>query len=220
MQFLYDPDASASVLTLEQEAYRHLFKVRRLHVGEIVSLRNLRDDFLYRYRIDTVDRKSARLSLTDKALRPKKPKRFLHLLWCMIDPKTVEKSLPALNQIGVFKITFVYCERSQRHFRPDFGRLEKILINSCQQCGRSDLMEMECLDSLEILLDRYAGFSVLDFGGEKEWGEISSVLVGCEGGFTEKEREMLHNHDKIAFRSDFILKSETAAQSIAAKLLI
>jgi len=220
MQFLYDPDASAPQIVISGENYRYLFKVRRFCLGETVPLRNLKDDILYRYRIDTIDKKEARLSLTDREHSPRKPEKFFHILWCMIDPKTVEKTLPSLNQIGVSKITFVYCDRSQKNFRPDFGRLRKILINSCQQCGRSDLMEIKSIDSLERLLETESGFAVLDFGGETEWGEISSVLVGCEGGFTENEREMLHKHDKIAFKTDFVLKSETAAQSIAAKLLI
>ena len=125
-----------------------------------------------------------------------------------------------LNQLGVDKISFVYCERSQKNFKIDFSRMEKILINSSQQCGRANLPEMELLENLDTVLEKYRNFAVLDFGGKKEWGDVQSVLIGCEGGFSASERQKLQNRDKIGLKTDLILKSETAAVAIASKLLI
>ena len=82
------------------------------------------------------------------------------------------------------------------------------------------MMELALVQSLEEVLDENRDLVVLDFGGETEWGEPRTVLVGCEGGFSEEEREMLQNRPTIGFKTDLILKSETAAVTIAAKLLI
>ena len=220
MQFLYDPNAGQKQLYIEGENYRYLFKVRRFKKGENVLLRNLKDSFAYRYKIVGIDRRRAEAVLVEKEASVLQPKRHLHLIWCIIDMKVVEKTLPMLNQIGVSKITFVYCERSQKNFRPDFARFEKILINSCQQCGRTDLMQLETMMSLDEVTERYGAFAVLDFGGSLQYEEISAVLIGCEGGFTEAELEKLASYRKIGLDTDYILKSETAAVSIAAKLLI
>ena len=219
MQFLYEPKAGSSELTLDGENYRYLFRVRRYKRGESVTLHNLRDDIRYLYRIESVGKREALLKLSASHRETRERKRF-HLIWCVIDQKIVEKTLPMLNQLGLSKITFVYCARSQKNFRPDMQRLEKILVNSCQQCGRTDLMEIETLPDLHTMLQKYSDFSVLDFGGAKGWDGTASVLVGCEGGFTEEERQMLQNHHKIGLDTDLILKSETAAVAIASKLLI
>jgi 16S rRNA (uracil1498-N3)-methyltransferase len=219
MQFLYDPHAGEAKLHLSGENHKYLFKVRRFKGNETIALRNLRDDLLYRYRIEAIGRREAMLQLIASEELPRRGEN-LHLIWCIVDPRVIEKTLPMLNQTGVKKITFVYCNRSQKNFKLDFERLEKILINSCQQCGRSDLLRLEIVDSLKDVIMKYEDFAVLDFGGQKEWSDQERVLVGCEGGFSEEERRILQKYNKIGLKSDLILKSETAAVTIAAKLLI
>jgi len=144
----------------------------------------------------------------------------LHLIWCIIDTKVIERTLPMLNQLGLSKITFVYCERSQKNFKIDLQRVEKILISSSQQCGRTTLMEIEVVNDLEKVLDMYHDIALLDFGGSTNYEGVQKVLLGCEGGFSQSEQEKLQNNYKIGFKSDYILKSETAAVSIVSKLLI
>jgi len=219
MQYLYDKDAGASELQINGENHRYLFKVRRLHEGEFVYLRNLQDDILYQYKIVQIMRREALLKFV-KAQKETKRSGGVHLIWCIIDIKIIEKTLPMLNQLGVAKITFVYCDRSQRNFKLDLNRIEKILINSSQQCGRSDLMKIEIIETLDNVLKKYSEIAVLDFDGTKEWSEVESVLIGCEGGFSEEEREKLKKSHKIGLKTDLILKSETAAVGIASKLLI
>jgi len=220
MQFVYDENASQELLTIRDENYRYLFRARRLKVGQSVGFRNLFDDVLYRYLIEDIGKKEATLRLRDATKTDKADLKTLHLIWCIIDPKIIYSTLPLLNQMGVSKISFVYCDRSQKNFKIDFEKCKKILINSCQQCGRTNLMEIEILDNLEDVLKKYHDFAVLDFGGETSWQEISSCLIGCEGGFSEYERGKLQNHYKIGFQTSLILKSETATVTIASKLLI
>lgn len=220
MQFVYDENASKALLTIKDENYRYLFKARRLGIGDVVDFRNLEDDFVYSYKIAEMGKKEAVLQLLNSHKKTKTVPEKLHLIWCIIDPKVLYTVLPMLNQIGVSKITFVYCDRSQQNFKIDRAKVRKIAINSCQQSGRADLFAVEILQSLDEVLEKYSDFAVLDFGGETNWGEISTVLIGCEGGLSEKEREKLQNHYKIGLKTDFILKSETAALTIASKLLI
>ncbi len=81
----------------------------------------------------------------------------------MVDTKIVEKALPTLNEIGVSSITFIYCKRSQRNFKLDFKRLEKILISSSQQSGRDNLMNLNILNSLEEFIKIYPDAKILNF---------------------------------------------------------
>ncbi len=220
MQFLYSPEAGEKNLLLTGEEHKYLFKVRRFEVGKVLAFRNLQDDTIYNYKIEHISKKEATLIMIDSYHDRKSLENPLHILWCIIDIKVIEKTLPMLNQVGVSKISFLYCDRSQKNFKPDLERMKKIVINSCQQCGRSDLMELEVLNSLEETIQRYPDFAVLDFGGESEISDIDTIMIGCEGGFSENEREKLSTMRKIGLNSPFILKSETAALTFASKVLI
>ncbi len=221
MQFLYDERASNSRLNIVNENYKYLFRVKRKGVGDTLFLRNLRDDILYKYKIVEVNKREAVLELTSYEKSLKNIGTNFHLIWCLIDPKVIEKTLPFLNQIGVKKISFVYCERSQKNFKVDIVRFQKIVINSSQQSGRTSLMEFEILNSIDEVMQKYDDFCVLDFGGvSQQSNEYQCVLVGCEGGFSEGERKSLVLKQKISFKTDLILKSETAAIVIASRHLI
>ena len=67
MRFLFDENAGASELCLKGEPFCHL-KVRRTKVGESLNLRNLRDDFLYTYKLNSLGRSSCTLVLEQKTL--------------------------------------------------------------------------------------------------------------------------------------------------------
>ena len=220
MQYIFNKDSKKQTLELDGELYKYIVKVRRYKEGNKLRLRNLKDDTLYIYTIENISKKSIILNLYEEKFVKKATVKKLHIFWCIIDPKTITKTLPLLNQIGVSKITFIYCERSQKNFKIDLEKLKTILINSSQQSGRVDLMELEIVDKLETVLQDNSDLAVLDFGGKLEFKEIEKVLIGCEGGFSEDERKLLKKQEKIAFNSENILKSETAAVAVASKLLI
>ena len=219
MQFVYFRNP-ASQITITGDEHKYLFKVRRIKKDELVKIRNLKDDYLYIYKIDSINKKEAILSLVEKKFSRNKPEKFFHLAWCIIDPKNIEKALPSLNEMGVGKITFVYCDYSQKNFKLKPERVEKILINSCQQCGRSSLPEIEIINSSEEFFEKYPEFYALDFDGneiECDFYSDKPFLIGPEGGFSEKEREFFKNKLKL---KGFILRSETAALSCCAKILL
>ena len=215
MQFIYIENPTPT-LTITGENHKYLFKVRRIKKDELVKVRNLKDDFLYIYKINEINKKEAVLNLVEKKEMPNKPHKFLHLLWCIIDPKNIEKILPSLNEIGVSKISFVYCQFSQKNFKLKLDRLEKILINSCQQCGRSSLMEIEILNSFDEAISKYPDTYGLDFDGEEITNqEIKRIFIGAEGGFSKTE-----TFEKKVKLKGFILRSESAACAISSKILL
>jgi len=222
MQFLHHPEAGASRLDVEGERYRYLFKVRRFHRDDPLSLRNLSDDRLFIYRVDQLDRRRATLRLESEREVPILPSGYLHLGWCIIDPKMIEKSLPTLNEIGVGRITFIRCERSQHSFRPDPERLRRILINSSQQCGRSRLMDVDFCETLEAFLAKYPEAHLLDFSERSlECGApVETLVIGCEGGITEAERELFDPERILGLGTPLILRSESAACAAASRLLL
>ena len=185
-------------------------------------LRNLEDGLLYEYRVSSIDKRSVTLDLQKSKKLEIKASRVLHIGWCIIDPKSIEKVLPSLNEMGVEKITFIYCKRSQKSFKIDFKRLEKILLNSSQQSGRSQMMKLEMADDLEGFLEKYPQSKMLNFSENRfiSNSEVNTIVIGCEGGFHEDEVALFKAENIVGFETPLVLKSESAACAVASKILL
>lgn len=174
MQFSYVKVAGENPLSLNIKEYAHIFKVRRIKSGAILKLRNLEDEYIYEYSIKDINKKEARLELVKRYIKQKNSKRYIHIGWCVVEPKTVEKTIAMLNEMGVEKISFVYADFSQKNFKFDEARLQRILINSCEQCGRDDLMKVEFIKSVQDFLNRYPQTTIIDFS-DKELSENEEI---------------------------------------------
>ena len=214
MQFIYEENLSL-FLTITGDNYKYLIKVRRFKEGDIVNVTDFKK--LYSYKITNITKKEVSLSQIEELKISQNLKPF-HIGWCKIEAKNIEKVLPSLNEIGVTKITFIECDRSQGNFKLKIDRIEKILINSNQQCGRMSLMEIDFCDSLDEFLAKFPEAKVCDFGGKKIDGYFEVGVVGCEGGFSDRERKLFK--EVISFDTPLILRSESAVVSLASKALL
>lgn len=217
MQFLYHKDSGKEVITLESEEFSHL-KVRRVKLNEHLKLRNLKDEKLFLYEIIELNKHSCVLKLLKTELKPS-PKSKFALALAVIEPKILEKTLPFLNELGVAKLILVYTAFSQKNFKIDFNRFERILINSCEQCGRNFLMNLELFENVKEFLKKYPNALMVDFKGEIcDLNQNELYFIGPEGGFSEEERALFDK--KIRLNSAHILKSQSAIIGVAAKILI
>lgn len=225
MQFVYDENACKEILEVGEDNYKYLIKARRHNIGDKIHFRNLNDSFIYEYELFDISKKSASFRLISKEEKIVGNNKSLNLVWCMVDPKTVEKSIASLNELGLEKITFIYCDYSQKNFKINIEKLNKILINSSSQCGRSSIIKLEVYKgSLENYLKQntentyFLDFSSIDVSDKKD--DIKNLVLGCEGGFSKLERDFVSEDKKVGFKSSLILKSETAAISAVSKILI
>ena len=222
MLYLYNQKAGTPQLTLEGDDHRYIFKVRRHKVDDTLYLRNLEDGLLHRYLVTFIDKRSVMLQLQESRTLEVKAKQPLHIGWCIIDPKSVEKVLPSLNEMGVEKISFIYCKRSQKSFKLDFKRLEKILLNSSQQSGRSKMMELEMVEDLHTFMAQNPEAKMLNFSENNFVNNTTfdTIVIGCEGGFHEEEVALFSPENIVGFDTPLVLKSESAACGVAAKVLL
>ena len=225
MKFCYHPEAGKSPLIITDELYTHLYKARRTKLESTLSLRNLADAQLHTYKHLRIDKKSATLELLSSTPHPVVSTKPLHLLWAITEAKNIEKTLPSLNQLGVRKLTLFYANRSQKNEKISLEKLRKILIASCEQCGRSELMNLELLPSTKDALLAYPKASVLDFGGADIYqaGALDfsgGIFIGPEGGFDEIERGLFRGQKHFGIPSEIILKSECAAVLVSALVAI
>jgi 16S rRNA (uracil1498-N3)-methyltransferase len=82
-------------------------------------------------------------------------------------------------------------------------------------------MRLEPIDSLEEFLNQNPNAIALNFSDKFLDGDsdIDTIVVGCEGGFTEQEIA-LFGDNIVGLDSPLILKSESAVCAVASKILI
>ena len=223
MQFVYDEFSGSKNLEIKDEVYNYLIKARRHKIDDEIYFRNLKDSYIYLYKLNLIDKKKALLDLISSEEKIVDSENKLHLGWCIVDPKTIEKHISSLNEMGVDKITFIYADFSQKNFKVNIEKLEKILINSSSQCGRSNIIKLDICKSIEEFLKQNKDTYFLDFSNmtiTEKSREIKTLVIGCEGGFSKNEREKFEKNFVVGFESSLILKSETAIISAAAKIIL
>jgi len=216
--FSFDEESGAELLKIDGESFRHLFLSRRSAANEKFLFRNLKEPFLFEYEVVNIGKKDATLKLINSFADVPHKSGQCDIAWCVVDPKTIEKTLPMLNELGVSNLYFIYSARSQKNFKIDIERINRILINSCCQCGRSDIMNVAVFKSLKEFCDEKKEFFAFNFGGEPASGVKDGLfLVGPEGGFSDDEQKLLTtNAQKIlSFNTKNILRSETAVVAAA-----
>ncbi|ASM37370.1 16S rRNA (uracil(1498)-N(3))-methyltransferase [Campylobacter sputorum] len=219
MQFLYSNDACNDSIIIKDDQFLHL-KARRVKIGDEINIRNLKDELNYVYEISQISKKNMLLNLKSSQ-KISNLVSNLSIAWSVVDIKIVEKTLPYLNEMGLKKLILVYAEFSQKNFKFDINRCERILISSCEQCGRNSPLEIEIYPSIEKMLEKYKNIARIDFNGkslnlQKDINEI--LFIGPEGGFSKNDIEKIPK--SYSLNSNFILRSQTATIGIVGKLLL
>ncbi|MFY9105222.1 16S rRNA (uracil(1498)-N(3))-methyltransferase [Aliarcobacter cryaerophilus] len=223
MQFIYDKNAKNELLKIEDENYNYIVKARRHKLDDILDFRNLEDNFLYSYKISQIDKKSLFLNLLKKEEKIIENSKKIHLAWCVVDSKTIYENIASLNELGVDKITFVYSDFSQKNFKINFEKLEKILINSSSQCGRSSIIKLDIYKNIDTFIKDNPDTYFLDFSQtsiDSKVLDIKTLMIGTEGGFSKRERELFNKNFVVGFSSNLILKSQTAIISATSKIIL
>ena len=209
-------------LTLKGEMFKYLIKVRRHSVDDKINIRYKHSlENLCEYKIASVDNRSLTLELVSQKENEVKSEKSLHIAWCLIDIKSIEKMLPSLSEIGVEKISFIECDRSQK-IKLDFKRFERIMEASMQQCGRSNFIEFDIYKNIASFVEQFPDTKVFDFCERtlKNDTDFKRVLIGCEGGFSDEEKEFLKSQENFRLDTPMVLRSESAVMAVASKILL
>ncbi len=221
--YLLLDDTPSEYLSLKGEHFKYLVKVRRHSLGDKISFRSKKSmDTLYEYKIISIENRSLELKQISSQDKSVKAKKKLHIGWCIIDIKSIEKILASLSEIGVSKISFIHCDRSQNNFKLDFERFNRILQNSMQQSGRSTHIEFDSYENIQCFMREFPQTKIFDFTNKTvdAYSTLETVLIGCEGGFSQKEKYYLVDEDVFALDTPMVLRSESAVLAVASKILL
>lgn len=223
MIYILHDDAGKEILHVKGEVHKYLVKVRRHIEGDELKFRSHNDmKILHTYKVLHVESRILELSLVSSKIHEVKSEKSLHVAWCIIDSKSIEKVLPSLCEIGVDKISFISCDRSQKNFKLDFKRLDRIQEASIQQSGRSSFIEFDMYKNIEEFIEEFPDTKVFDFCDTplQNSSDFKRVLIGCEGGFSANEKEFLSKQEVFRLKTSMVLRSESAVMAVASKILL
>jgi len=196
MHLFFAPDFSADRPFLPEEEARHALKVLRLDVGDPVHVTDGCGNF-YEASIAGADPKKCRLAV--RRHEPESGKRGFSIHVAVAPTKNADRTewlVEKCVEIGVDRLSFVLCERSERrHFNPD--RVEKVAVAAMKQSLKAYLPPLSALVPLrEFLKSTPPGHNYIAHLEEGERrllqhcapaGSSYCVLIGPEGDFTPGE---------------------------------
>lgn len=142
--------------------------------------------------------------------------RKVSLYLAILKKENFELAVQKAVECGVSKIIPVITERTIKTGL-NTTRLEKIIIEACEQSGRSIVSTLSPILNFQDAIAEATGEKVIfhfvyqEYHADKNANSVS-IFVGPEGGFTEKEIELAKNSGfAVASLGDLTLRGETAA---------
>jgi 16S rRNA (uracil1498-N3)-methyltransferase len=202
LQRLYidTPIASGETVAPGKEQIHYLMTVLRMDDGARVLVFNGRDgEFLAALR--SLSKKAAKLEILEQT-RLQPPESRLDFLFAPLKAGRLDYLVQKATEMGVRRITPVFTDHTQLH-KINASRLQANILEAAEQCGNLAIPQLREAGRLETLLSEWDPARRIIFCNESQAGNNPSailsaiaerdlaLLIGPEGGFSERERAML-----------------------------
>ena len=209
-------------LILEKEDAHYLTHVMRLREGDNVFLFNSKDGE-FKGEIISSDKKNTKVKLISKIENINKPGN-ISLIFSLIKSSKLDYLIQKCTEVGVKSFSPVISQKSVSK-NLNVQRTERIIKESCEQSNQLYLPAIHAVEKLEKKLKSLDKNSIVFFADIKSYNKKSYdviksnkncefyLLVGPEGDFSLKERDLLNSMNNCIPISlgQNILRSETAA---------
>ncbi|HPO07195.1 MAG TPA: RsmE family RNA methyltransferase [bacterium] len=224
---LFLPQAGAEHLSTDDPEILEVARVLRFRSGDAVGV-FADDPFEYRYIVEKSDRRGIELRLEAKAINRANPAVPCILLQAHGKAGKSGEIVKQATALGVTEILFFRAERSiGRGSEDKTEKMRKIAIESCRQCGRSqvpkvsvaksdfstvlDLVRREHPEMMFLTLSPEAGEHLLDAPRSRFHAGVC-LIIGPEGGFSPDEESLLRSiSTRFVHLGPRILRMELAA---------
>lgn len=205
----------SSVIELDENQSRKLKTVLRAEQGDIVEV--LTKEYLAEGEIYIAGKRGVQVRILNSQPVIKPDYKFT-VYQCMAKREYMDFIIEKYSELGVTDIIPVISNRSLDSLKSSaYERYVQIAKEAAMQCEREVVAEIHPAQKLERIKPS-ADENILfhERLGEKSMPEITSknvsMIIGPEGGFTDKEYNYLINAGFKAYTPiDTILKAETAA---------
>ncbi len=214
--FITEPlEGTKEIIIRNRELHHQLKDVFRFQVGaKVILLDN--SGFEFEAIITSFELNNLHFEIVSAELSKNMPKREITLFASLIKKDNFEWILEKGTEIGVSHFVPVLSERSEKKAL-NMERAQKIIQEASEQSGRGMLPTLSEPISFEASLTRDIPLIAFDPKGQdfdiSKFQNIEiGILIGPEGGWSEREVDMLREK-KVSLISlgDQVLRAETAA---------
>jgi 16S rRNA (uracil1498-N3)-methyltransferase len=224
--------SAGTTIALPETAATHLVRVLRLQPGDACVLFN-GDGNDYEARISSIGKRSVdAIVVGARAVDNESPLRIT-LVQGIARGEKMDWILQKATELGIHGIIPVGSERSEVKLDAEragkrLAHWRSVVVSACEQCGRARVPEVAAAQSLQasltdlpaaprFLLDPEATQLIADIPQPLVSGCV--LAVGPEGGWSPRDRELLHQAGFSGLRlGPRILRTETAGIAAIAAL--
>ena len=217
------------VSNLSNEQSHYIKNVMRLKPGDTISLFNAANGE-WDAKIVNHNKENTEFKV-EKLTKSKKSENELWLAFSPIKKNLLDMMIQKTTELGIQKFIPILSERTIVK-EINIERLKKITIEASEQSNRISIPKIEKLETLKNFLNKFSNNGSLIFCDincakndlkkflSKKSKNPICILIGPEGDFSEKERQLIIEKKEIFSLSlaDNILRAETA--SIAAVTIV
>jgi len=223
IRLYFSKELKANLLSnLSNEQSHYIKNVMRLKPGDIISLFNSTNGE-WNVKIVNHNKENTEFKV-DKLIKSKKLENDLWLAFSPIKKNPLDMMIQKTTELGIQKFIPILSERTIVK-EINTQRLKKIIIEASEQSNRISIPEIENFKSLKDFLNTFPKNGSLIFCdinckksdlkyilSKKNQGPVC-ILIGPEGDFSEKERQLIIEKKEIFSLSlaNNILRAETAA---------
>ena len=219
--FVENIETATNTAVLEGDEFVHAKTVQRVDTGsEICLLDGSGKEFTA--IVSKVDKRSLTAHITGVTESGREPKTKVYLLTGALKGDKTELVVQKACELGVEKVGVFSSEYCAAFLNENkIERLKKVSREAAKQCMRSRAPEVLYFDNLQSALSSADGYQNKLFACEFANGSdadlscltgSTAIVVGSEGGFSEKEFEL---SKRLGFSAVYlgkrILRAETAA---------
>ena len=233
-RFFLEQQVFNDEISLSKREKHHMVNVFRFKPGVEVELFDV-EGYEYIAQVIACDKKEIKLRILSKKYKKEEKKLKIYLAQGLIKTKKWDLLLQKSMELGLHCLYPVLTKNlaSGANTAGRCERWNKVLISAAKQSGRNSLIDIKPIKTFEEVLEESKKFdikilahndsslphlkNVLD-SYEKNFNK-DMVMIGPEGGFTEKEIELARQNNITLFSlGSYILRAETAAIAIIANL--
>ncbi len=215
--------STGSSISLPGETSHYLGQVLRLRIGDRLLLFNARDGE-FAAVISKIEKKDVEVTLESQSREPQPPSLKIHLAQGLSRGDLMDYCMQKATELGVSQITPLITEYGEVKLKADrvenkLRHWRKITVAASEQSGRLNVPRINSPCQLQEWQQgiRPGVNIMLDPSGKESLQQGSSIpvsinlLIGPEGGFSEKEIAWARAHDfSVVSLGSRVLRTETA----------
>lgn len=232
MKKIFVDNINDGFCTLTGDAHNHLSTVLRARVGDEAVLCNNAVD--YECVIEKITKNETVLKVMSSKECENDADIFVTLFFAILKGDKNETVVQKCTELGVKELRpFVSANCECRPEKLKCDRLNKIITEAAQQCGRGTLPKVNKISTFVEIVNETDDFDLVVFPYERavdiplkkviagiNKGCKIAVIVGSEGGFTKQEAEMLIDKGvKPVTLGKRILRAETASVAVVSAIM-